>query len=104
MKNLIYLQLILLIMNSCSKDEDLLKPVILDKPSEMVVFCQSTPNDTLKKVSYEYANNNLITETIFYNGEIQDKTTFEYNSDNLLIFETYETYLRKTKRVIFIMS
>jgi len=98
MKNLIYLQLLLLIMISCSKDEDLFKPAILDKPSEMVGFCQRTPNDTLKKVSYEYANNNLITETIFYNGEIQDKTTFEYNSDNLLIFETYETYLRKAKK------
>ena len=98
MKNLIYQLTILSIMISCSKDEDLLKPAVLDKPSVMIVFCQRTPNDTLKKVTYEYANKNLVTEATFYNGEIQDKTTFEYNSDNLLIFETYETYLRKIKK------
>lgn len=98
MKRLISLLTILLIMFSCSKDEDLLKPAILDKPSEMNVFCQRTPNDTLRKVVYEYNNNNLITETLFYNGEIQDKTTFEYNAVNQLTFETYETYLRKIKK------
>lgn len=98
MKSLIYLLTILLIMISCSKDEELLKQAKLDKPSAMNVFCQRTPNDTLKKVAYEYTNDKLITETIFYNGDIQDKTTFEYNSDNQLIFETYETYLRKTEK------
>jgi hypothetical protein len=98
MKNLMFQLTILLILISCSKDEDLLKPAILDKPSAMNVFCQGTPNYSLKKVVYEYTNDNLITETIFYNGEIQDKTSFEYNSDNQLIFETYETYLRKTEK------
>jgi len=95
MKKLIYLLTIQLIMISCSVDEDLLKPAVLDKPSSMMMFCQKTPNDTLVKVVYEYVNNNLITETKFYDGEIQSKTTFEYNSHNLLILETYEAYLQK---------
>lgn len=95
-----YLLTILLIIISCSRDEDLLKPAILDKPSAMNVFCQRTPNDPLKKVAYRYTNtnDNLITETFYYNGDTQDKTTFEYNSDNQLIFEICETYLRKTEK------
>ena len=98
MKQLIYLLIILHLMISCSKDEDLLKPAILDKPSAMILFCQRDRNDTLKKVSYEYSNNNLIAETIFKNGEIQNKTTFEYNSDNKLIYETYVTHLQKIEK------
>ncbi|WP_192350777.1 hypothetical protein [Algoriphagus sp. Y33] len=98
MKKLVYLLTILLLMNGCYKDEDLLKTAILDDPSAMIVFCQRAPADTLRKVSYEYSNNNLIAETIFNNGEIIDKTTFDYNSDNQLIFETYVTNLQVVEK------
>ncbi len=98
MKKFINILISIFLIISCSKDGDLLKPVILEKPSEMNVFCQRTPNDTLRKVEYEYKNDNLITQTLFYNGKIQDKSTFEYNADNKLILEIYETYLRKTNK------
>ncbi len=98
MKSKPYLLAILLILVSCSKDEDLLKQGILDKPSEINVFCQKKPNDLLRSVAYQYEHNNLITETIFYNGDIQDKTAFEYNYDNQLIFETTHSYLRKSEK------
>ncbi|WP_439489660.1 hypothetical protein [Algoriphagus sp.] len=98
MKKLIYLLTILLLTIGCYKDEDLLKPAILDDPSAMIVFCQRAPNDTLRKVSYEYSDNNLMAETTFNNGEILDKTTFEYHSDNQLVLETYVTNSQMTKK------
>ncbi len=98
MKNMIYLLSIFIIVLSCSKDEDLLQPAELDEPIAMNVFCQNSSNDTIRRVEYEYDNDNLITETTFYNGDIQNKVTFEYNSDNHLIFEIYETDLRKTEK------
>jgi YD repeat-containing protein len=89
---------ILCFIISCSKDESLLHPAELDEPTAMTVFCQKSSNDTLRRVEYEYDNDNLITETKYYNGDIQSKTTFEYNSDNHLILETYKTDLQKTKK------
>ncbi|MGF1584571.1 MAG: hypothetical protein ACFCUM_04560 [Bacteroidales bacterium] len=96
MKSLIYLLTFLLILIGCSKDGDLLNSTVSDKPSAMNVFCQKTPNDTIRRITYEYDNDNLMTESNFYNGDIQERTTYEYNTDNQLILETYETFLRKT--------
>ncbi|MDX5584433.1 MAG: hypothetical protein QNK20_05800 [Aureibaculum sp.] len=98
MKTIIYLIAICLIILSCSKDEDLLQPAELDEPTALNVFCQGTSNDTLRRVEYEYDNDKLITETTFFNGDIQNMTTFEYSSSYQLIFETYETDLRKTEK------
>ena len=98
MKNRIYLISIFLIVLSCSTDEDLLKPAELVEPTAMNVFCQNSSNVTLRRVEYEYDNDNLITETTFYNGGIQNKTIFEYNSDNQLMLEIYQADLQKTEK------
>lgn len=99
MKTIIYLMTICLIVVSCSKDEDLLKFSELDEPTAMDVFCQNSSNDTLRRVEYEYNNDNLIMETTFYNEDIRNKTIFEYNSNNQLILETNESDLRKMEKV-----
>ena len=101
MKKLIQTILILFFIISCSKDDNLLQPAKLDKPTAMNVFCQNSSNDILMRVEYEYDNGNLITETTFYNGDIQSKTTFEYNSANQLILEVYETDWGKTEKTFF---
>lgn len=99
MKTMIYLLSIFLIVLSCSKDDDILEPAELIEPTAMNVFCQNSSDNTLRRVEYEYDNNNLVTETTFYHGIIVNKTTYEYNSDNQLIFEIYETDLRKTEKI-----
>lgn len=98
MKRLIQTILILCFALSCSKDDNLLQPAVLEKPIAMNVFCQNTPNETLRRVEYGYSNDKLITETTFSNGEIQSKTTFEYNSDNQLALEINETDWKKTEK------
>ena len=98
MKRLIQTILILCFALSCSKDDNLLQPAVLDEPIAMNVFCQNTPNDILRRVEYEYSNDILITETTRSNGEIQSKITFEYNSDNQLTLEIYETDWKKTEK------
>lgn len=97
MKKILTLTSFFLIVLACSKDDDLLIPAELDNPSVMIVFCQSSIDDTLRIVEYEYNNDNLITETSIQNGEIQSKTSFEYNSDNKIISEVYLTDWRKTE-------
>ena len=98
MKNRIYLLSIILMTLSCSKDDVILLPAELLKPTEMKVCCQSFPNDVLWSVKYEYDNNNLITETILSNGNVQSKTTFEYNANNQLILEIYKAGLLKMEK------
>jgi len=98
MKRLIHTILILCFALSCSKDDNLLQPAVLEEPIAMNVFCQNTPNETLRRVEYGYSNDKLIAETTFSNGEIQNKTTFEYNSDNQLELEIYETDWGKTEK------
>ena len=98
MKRLIQTILILSFALSCSKDDNLLQPAVLEEPIAMNVFCQNTPHDTLRRVEYEYSNDKLFTETTFNNGKIQSKTTFEYNSDNKLMLEIYETDWGKTEK------
>lgn len=98
MKRLIQTILILCFALSCSKDDNLLQPAVLEEPIAMNVFCQNTPNETLRRVEYGYSNDKLIAETTFSNGEIQSKTTFEYNSDNQLELEIHETDWKKTEK------
>lgn len=98
MKKILTLTSILLIVISCSKDDDLLIPAELDNPSVMIVCCQSSITDTLRLVEYAYNNDNLIKETSIQNGEIQSKTTYEYNSNNQIILEIYLTDWKKTEK------
>lgn len=97
MKNIIFLTTFFLIVISCSKEDDILIPAELDNPRVMIVFCQTSIDDTLKIVEYEYDNDKLIRETSIQNGEVQSETTFEYNSDNQLISELYLTDWRKSE-------
>jgi uncharacterized protein YcfL len=90
--------LIIFLVLSCSKDDSLLLPAVLDELMAMNVFCPNSPNDTLRRVVYVYNNDKMITETTLYNGEIQSKTTFEYNLDNQLTLEIYETDWKKTEK------
>lgn len=98
MKKLIPTILIICFALSCSKDDNLLKPADLDKSTAMNVFCQTSPNDTLKRVEFGYDNDNLTSETTVFNGNIQSKTTLVYNSENQLMLETYETNWKKTEK------
>ena len=98
MKELLQTFLIICFVVSCSKDDNLLQPAELAEPSAMNVFCQNSSNDTLRRVEYEYDNDNLILETTLNSGEVHSKTTFKYNSDNQLTLETYETDRKKTEK------
>lgn len=89
MKNLFFVLMISLLI-SCNKDKNLPEPKQLDKPSAMNIFCQQSPNNPIRRVEYQYDNTNIIAETLFYNDEIQDKATYTYNSDNLLILEVHD--------------
>jgi hypothetical protein len=99
MKTTISLVSILLIVLSCSKDEESIQPVELKAATAMNMYCQSAPNNILRRVEYEYANGNLISQTTI--GEFQEKTIFEYNSDNQLILETYESNSQKVEKTFF---
>jgi hypothetical protein len=85
---------------SCTKDDGL-NIIDLEKPVAMNVFCQSSSNTVLSRIEYEYCNDHLTLETTLYNGEIQNKTTYEYNSNNQLIFEADTAYQRKTEKTFF---
>jgi len=94
----IYTILIFGLLLGCSKDDNPLIPAELDNPHAMNIFCQNTPNNILRRVEYSYINNNLVSEIALFNGEIQSKTTFEYNSKNQLTLEIYETDGRTTEK------
>ncbi|PIE86051.1 MAG: hypothetical protein CSA05_02580 [Bacteroidia bacterium] len=95
---------------ACSKDNStpteldkpsaLDKPTELDKPSAMIIFCQDSPNDTLKMEEYIYKNDNLIKKISIWNGEVQSETSYEYNLNNQIISETYKTNWQKQKTEI----
>ncbi|MCM4154321.1 hypothetical protein DHD05_22280 [Arenibacter sp. N53] len=63
----------------------------------MIVFCQASPNDTLRIEGYIYDNDNLINKTSIQNGKLQSKTTYDYSSNNQIISEIYETNWKKTE-------
>ena len=90
MKNSIYLMAIFFLFLSCSNDEDL-QPMELRVPSVMNVFCQQSPDVSIRKVEYKYNNDNLMTETTLHNGDIYSQTSYTYNSDNHMTFEIYQT-------------
>ncbi len=98
MIRVVILTIIVLMVISCSKDNDSLMLTELDNPSVMIVFCQSSMNDIFRLVEYEYDDEKLITETLFQNDEIQSKTTYGYNSDNQLISEVYLANRIKTEK------
>jgi uncharacterized protein YcfL len=98
MKKIFYFISVFVIIISCTKDDNLLLPTELDKPSAMNVFCQNSSNKTLSRIEYKYENDLLISETTTYNGNIQNKISYEYNSNNQLVFEIYETSLQKTEK------
>ena len=98
MIRLTFLITILLTVLSCSENENLLTSAELDNPSAMTVFCQASLDDPLKLIEYKYVNDNLITETSIKNGEIERKTTFQYNSINQIISEVYSTDRTKTEK------
>jgi len=87
-----------LIVIGCSQEEELLIPAELDYPRVMIVFCQSSMDNALRTVEYEYDNDKLITETTIQRGEEQNKTTYNYNSDSQIMSEIYLTDWRKTEK------
>lgn len=101
MRTITKIWLILLIATACSEDDNKLKPDKKletdkqDEPVAKIIFCQSSPNDTLKKIEYDYENSNLIKEITLQNGEIVSTTMYEYNSDNQKIKEVTDKYRRK---------
>jgi uncharacterized protein YcfL len=97
MKKLLTLISIFLIVSSCSKDDDLLIPAELDNPIVMLVFCQSSIDDTLKIVEYEYDNDNLIKQTTIQNRKVESETTYEYNSENQIISKIYLSIWQKNE-------
>ncbi|WP_157943874.1 MULTISPECIES: hypothetical protein [Arenibacter] len=97
MRNIATFTSFILILLACSKDNDLLIPAELDNPSTMIVFCQASPNDTLRIEGYIYDNDNLINKTSIQNGKLQSKTTYDYSSNNQIISEIYETNWKKTE-------
>lgn len=88
MKNIILLILCSLTFMACSTDDDSV-PVELYYPSAMIVYCQASSDAPLKTVRYKYAGDKLLTETTMQNGELESKTTFDYNSQNQIISEVY---------------
>lgn len=52
----------------------------------------------MRRIEYEYAKDNLISETIFANGDLQSKKLFEYNSKNQLINEIIDLQLREISK------
>lgn len=97
MKNVVYCIWISIIVWGCSKEgeEGLSKASELIDPIAIDVYCQSSPSELLKRIEFEYANNNLISETTFANGDVQSKKTFEYNANNQLSNEIIDLHLRK---------
>ncbi|PIB31228.1 hypothetical protein [Maribacter sp. 4G9] len=100
MKNIVYCVWILIILLGCSEEgeerlfsfSELIDPIAID------VYCQSSPNELLRRIEYEYSNNSLISETIFANGNLQSKKILEYNSKKQLISEITELNLRKINK------
>lgn len=74
---------------ACSNDDDLSVPSELSNPSAMIVYCQASSDAPIKTVTYKYAIDNLLTETTMENGELESKTTFDYNSQNQILSEVY---------------
>ncbi|MCB0632701.1 MAG: hypothetical protein R2824_20790 [Saprospiraceae bacterium] len=95
MKNWVYLTAISLLLLSCSKEETSLQPAKLVEPIAMNVFCQNTPNDPLRSIEYEYSDGKLVMETTTQQGNVQSRITYDYNPDDQLILETYETNFQK---------
>lgn len=98
MKNTILLILFSLILLACSIEDELLIPTELENPSVMMVFCQTSLNDTLRVVEYKYEKELLISETSSRNGKELSKTSFFYNSENLVLSEVNVTDWRKTEK------
>jgi len=97
MKKIIKLLLIFILV-SCEKDEKTLLMSNLESPRVMCTFCQSSPNDTLRKIMYNYDNENLTKETTFRNGDIESIITYTYKSNKQLITEITETDWLKTEK------
>ncbi|MCB0854815.1 MAG: hypothetical protein KDD63_21485, partial [Bacteroidetes bacterium] len=89
MKTIIKITLISLFAFACSGN-NLIEPGELESPLLMHVFCQASPNDTLMRFEYEYNNDLLISETKFTLRELQNKVTFQYNSNNQITSELSE--------------
>ncbi len=107
MNRLIAITSLFLIITSCSKDVS--NPELSNEkgtidignqkhPSRVVAFCQTSLEDTLKLVQYEYNNDNLIKETTIVDEVVENETTFSYNPEGLLVSETFASPLRKTER------
>lgn len=78
-----------------NQDEIIQKPTEYNNPNRMIVFCQSSEDDTLRTVEYEYNNGNLISEKRIKYGNVKSEVNYKYDSDNLLISETYLADKRK---------
>lgn len=98
MKRAELLIIIFLTVLGCSKDSGPTAPLGPENPSEMVVFCQASPEDKLSSVEYDYDIGNLMTETWIRNGAVQNETTFAYRPDNRILLEVYSTDSRKTEK------
>ena len=84
MKNIVLLTLCSMTFIACSTDDDSV-PAELYNPSAMIVYCQASSDTPLKTVTYKCAGDKLLTETTIQNGELESKTTFDYNSQNQII-------------------
>jgi hypothetical protein len=85
-------------MLSCSKEETSVRPSSFDQAAAMHLFCQKTPDDTLRSIEYEYSEGKLIGETTLQKGNMLSRTTYDYNLDDQLITETYETTNQKIEK------
>jgi len=87
-------------MFGCSKqdEEGLFRSSELIDPIAIDVYCQSSPDELLRRIAYEYSDNNLISEAIFAKGNLQSKKILEYNSKNQLVNETVELQLREINK------
>ncbi len=99
MKKIIYL-IVIFVLFSCSKNENSPLPsenkplpiVLNDKPIEMTVFCQKSPNDTLRTFKYKYDNQgNLIHKDMYGSSGNRTYSVFKYNSKNQLIEEKFNS-------------
>ena len=79
-------------LTNCTEKEDYVQisnnP--LTEPATTKVFCQANPEVCYQETKYEYDNNLLISEKVFYFGELNSQKTFEYNSNGQLKKEIYD--------------
>ena len=65
---------------------------MLDNPKTERRFCINAPDVELSKIEYHYHNGNLLSKTVFSDGNVQTESTYTYNTKNQLIAEDYVTH------------